>query len=169
MPGVDQHRPSHTSGNGQIYTLLEAVSGFCFFFIGLHLSSLRVFTICPGLRGKSPSGLSAVHLNKHSGTDEVSHGERPWAWLAATAEQQPGDAANGTTAARRHGEGAAGLLHGGSGRAPWPPPPTRGVGDEGWGSRKHECRHRVQAGVPAHAAPGGSRYSETTAGVFEKS
>lgn len=72
--------------------------------------------------------LSAVHLNKHSRTHEVSRGERLQAWLAATREQQPGATANSTTAARRHGEGAAELLHGGSGGAPRPLPLTGGAG-----------------------------------------
>lgn len=106
------------------------------FFIGLHVCSLRVFTICPGLRGRSPSVLSAVHLNTRSGTHQVSHGERPRAWLVATGEQRPGDAANGTTAARRHGEGAARRL--------WrsTPATASGPGCRGQGSREDGCGRR---------------------------
>lgn len=133
-------------------------------FIGLHLSSLRIFTICPGLRGKSPSVLSAVHLNKPSRRHEVSRGERPCARLTVTGELQPGDAANGT-----------GRCCGAAARRLWPSTlattADRGCGRRGTGKWLAQAgvQAGVPAGVPAHTAPRGSKYSESTAGVFEKS
>lgn len=124
---------------------LAGICWFVFFLIGLHLPSLRTFTICPGLGGKSPSVCSAVRLNKPSRTRKVGHGERPRAWLAATGEQQPGDAASG-----------AGTLCGGSGGGPRPLPPTGGAGSERWGSCTQGCgqgrrQGRRPAGLPEAA------------------
>lgn len=158
MAGVDKPGPSHASRNDQIYTLLEAV--VCFFYWPTCLFP-ACFHHMPRAERKEPiCALSSS--SKHTQRNTPSQPRRATAGLARGYRG---------AAARRRSQRHHRC------------PPARGrccavaleehpghclrTGVQGTG--KPRGRVRAQAGAPAHTAPRGSKYSETTAGVFEKS